>query len=987
MDDRARTARLVGRQREFDQLWSQFETIRHGVTRVTLIGGDPGIGKTRLLNAFAHQATMQGATVLHGGASQFEGMPPYLPFLEALGQHIRATTTEELQVQVGPLAPILATIFPELPLRLGELSSSYALPPEQARLRLYEAVGTFLAAIATSGPLILILDDLQWADAASLDLLCAIVRYQPNASLSIVGAYRSGEVEQNAALVRTIAELNRLRVLDTLQLGALTAEETLDLACDYLGDQLEAATGRLLFEQSEGNPFFAEEVLEGWLEAGALERHETGTETSSVRLVPHAALTVPPGIVGAVRERLGRLPPEIVQTLQTAAIIGRTFDLEILAKTVGDEPEPTEERLRQATYAGLIHAGAAGEFSFSHDKIRECLYDEVTATRRQRLHGFIGRALESHEASPDARQLADLAYHFAKSGDRERGTGYALRAAEQALQTFAFEEAAAHFATALDLIDSSDDRRGTMLLRLGETAGLAGNEREAVTAFDSARAWFEKNGDIENGARAAHYLGRSWVRQEEIARARAAFESALTSLVDRPGPTLVELQVDLGTLLAVSLHDHEAGITHAQQALDVAELLEDDRLLAAANRALGNLLVRGNELRRGIPLLERALKQASSAGDLLEAAECCGCLAPAYFWQGRLSRSRDITLRRLEFAERSHDRYQLRHVYTWLSIIDAMQGKIEQANQRLDQAQTFVEQLASPEPSAYVTFCRAAFAHQMGDYARAEELSLAATNAFRAIGPAALVWYLGFLGIIQAAAGKTQEARAALAELESLFTMVPEGTAHSAEPLACVVQIALMLGDRELAGRYYMNLLPFEGQFHDVLIDRLLGEIEIEQGMLTLARVHLASAEAVALREELRWELARTLEAQAALTLAQGGRDALASAAGLLEQSADIFVALGNQVEGQRARERARRIKRPRSAGPPLPAGLSPREAEVLRHVATGMSNREIADTLFLGEKTVVNHLTSIFNKTGVDNRTAAAAFAIRNGLADPYPR
>jgi DNA-binding NarL/FixJ family response regulator len=156
--------------------------------------------------------------------------------------------------------------------------------------------------------------------------------------------------------------------------------------------------------------------------------------------------------------------------------------------------------------------------------------------------------------------------------------------------------------------------------------------------------------------------------------------------------------------------------------------------------------------------------------------------------------------------------------------------------------------------------------------------------------------------------------------------------------------------------------------------------------MLDHARSHLSSAEAVARREELHWELARTLEAQATLVLAQGGRDGPATAAGLLEQSADLFEAVGNQVETQRVRERARGIKRPRLAGPPLPARLSQREAEVLRLVATGMSNREIAGVLFLSEKTVVNHLTSIFNKAGVDNRTAAAAFAIRNGLAGRDP-
>ncbi|HEX3723159.1 MAG TPA: LuxR C-terminal-related transcriptional regulator, partial [Nitrolancea sp.] len=760
------------------------------------------------------------------------------------------------------------------------------------------------------------------------------------------------------------------------------AQETRELAHEYLGDTIEEPAGRVLFEQSEGNPFFAEELVQGWLEAGALQPGTT-RETAGFRLTPQAALPLPPGIVAAVRERLDRLPPEIVQLLQTAAIIGRTFDLETLATTTGDELEPTEERLMRALYAGLLRTDADGRYRFSHDKVRECLYDELTATRRQRVHGFIGRVLESRPETPDARRLADLTYHFAKSGDRERGATYALRAAEQALQTFAFEEATSHFSTALDLLETSDARRGTVLFRQGEASGLAGNERDGVTAFESAQSWFEQAGDRPNAARAAHYRGRLWARQEEIRKAREAYETAVALIGDEPGPALVELQVDLATLLAVSLHEHEAGLVHARQALRIAELLEDDRLLATANRSLGNLLVRGNDRHRGIPLLERALEQALAANDLLEAAECCGCLAPAYFWQGRLNRSGEIAQQRLDYAQRSHDTYQLRHVYTWLAIVDAMQGNIAQTSQRLDQAEVLAEQLASPEPIAYVNFCRVAFAYQQGDYARAETLSLAATDAFRQIGPSALVWYFGFLPIIRATAGKTAEARASLSELEALLTLVPDETAHSAEPLACVVQTALILGDHERAASYYASLLPFAGQFHDVLINRLLAEIEIQQGNLERARAHLASAETVARHETLLSELARTLEAQARLALREGDRDVPAIRR-LLQESADLFARLGNQAEEQRVREPQRGIKRTRLDGPSLPAGLSPREAQVLRLVATGMSNRQIAEALFLSEKTVINHLTSIFNKTGVDNRTAAATFAIRNGLGEP---
>src|SRR6266487_3207849 len=195
---------LTGRQRELHQLWDLFEASMTGHTHVVFVSGEPGIGKTRLLNEVAERAEQSGALVLRGGDSEAEGMPPYLPFLEALGQHIRAATPDELRAQSGAMASVLSTILPELSLRVGELPSSYMLQPEQARLRLYEAMGMFLAAIAAPHGLLLLLDDLQWADTATLDLLCYVARSQPDARLLILSAYREGEVTHRLAFERAL---------------------------------------------------------------------------------------------------------------------------------------------------------------------------------------------------------------------------------------------------------------------------------------------------------------------------------------------------------------------------------------------------------------------------------------------------------------------------------------------------------------------------------------------------------------------------------------------------------------------------------------------------------------------------------------------------------------------------------------------------------------------------------------------------------------
>jgi DNA-binding CsgD family transcriptional regulator len=972
---------LIGRQRELAALWHHFEVAVAGRTGVVLVAGEPGIGKTRLLDAVSARAARAGAVVLCGGASDAEGMPPYLPFLEAFGQHIRAVRPDELREQTGPLASILATILPELTLRLGALPASYPLPPDQARLRLYEAVDTFLAAIAAAQPLLLILDDLQWADPASLDVLCYVARHQPAARLLILGAYRDGEVEQNPALGRAIAELNRLRVLSTLSVGPLAADDVATLAASYLGAPLDPAAGRPLFTHSEGNPFFAEELLRAWLETGALIEPAGDHTGHAYSLATAVELTLPSSIVDAVHQRLSRLSPLVVELLRTAAIIGRTFDMALLAEVTGLELETVEERLREAARARLIRPGGAGAFTFGHDKIRESLYEEVTTIRRRRLHGFIGRALEADSGPASPQRLAELAFHFTRSGDRSRGATHARRAAEHAMHTYAPDEAMAHYQTTLSLVDAADPRRGDLLLSFGAAAMLAGAEGEAVTAFEAARTWFDQVGDPVAAARAAQRLGEAWWRQESVHQARAAFEGALVLLEHHPGPELVSVLSDLASLLATNLHQQAAGIACSRQALELARRLADERLLAAASRTLGNLLTRSNDLAAGIALLERALALATAADDPVEAAECCACLTTAYFWQGALRRSRDMAIQRQAFARRCHDPYQLRHVYSWLGLLSVFQGRWNEAEQLLDQAQAIVERLTSPEPLAFLHSVGGILAYMRGEHAAAERKLQEAMAIFREIGPGMLVWYLGCLGLAQAAQGKVTEAHACMDEVESLLAALPEATMPTADPLAYLTATALALGDRARLARYEPKLAVFRGQFHDWLVDRLLGEIATLHRDRAAARRYLEAAEATARQEELPGELARTLEAQAALALAEGGRGSAACAGELLEQAIELFQRLGNYREEQRVRERLRTLGRP-TARPRLLAGLTDREAEVLRLVAAGRSNREIAEALVLSEKTVENHLTSIYGKIGADNRAAATAFAVRHGLA-----
>jgi len=980
---------LVGRQREAALLWSRFETAISGRCDVTCVTGEPGIGKTRLLEEMAARAAQTGAIVLWGSASTAEGMPPYLPFLEALGRYIQATAPDRLRDQVGPTASVLLTILPELAVRLGEFGDGYPLPAEQARLRLFEAVGGFLTAIAASAPggLLLVLDDLQWADAASLGLLCHVVRRRKGARVLVLGAYREGEVGQNPALEQALAELNRLRALTTLALAPLRAEEIAVLAADHLGGPIAPIVGQALFTHSEGNPFFAEELLRGWLETGDLScRSDASHHQPRWILAAPLESTLPPSVVGAIRQRLARLAPAVVDRLRVAAIVGRTFTATLLAEVEGREAEEVEEDLLAAERAHLIQGDRAGRFIFGHDKVRECLYAEVSSARRRRLHGQIGLALEAQATRESTQRLVELAFHFARSDDRARGIDYSRRAAEQAVHAYAPQVAIAHYQTALDLLEPDDERRGDLLLALGKAALPAAAAEQAISACQAAQAWFEQAGDLVTAARAAHVLGLAHRRvgaplaaQSALERSRAFLEHAGVAEAET-----VHVLADLADLLGVVLGQHEEALTYGERAMEIAHCLGDDGLEAAAGRAVGFLLVRENDIPAGLPLLERGLALAEAGDDLAEAAECCTCLAQAYCWIGEMERSRQVSLRREELARRGQLLYHACYVHTWLAFLHATRGEWTEAEQRLAQAQPAVETVAGDEPLAFLRQVRGYLAYQRGDYSLAGQEFGAAVQTFREQDPGEMVLCLGSLGLALLATDQRQEAQACMDEQEALIATLSPGYLATLSARGCLALMAVELGDGERAAHYYPDLLACRGQHHWFLVDRILGQIALLRGDWPTATAHLTDAETTARREGLWPEMGRILLAQADLSLAKGGPGSAARARSLLGQAQAIYRELGVDSEAQRVRVRLHDLPRqPGASAPiPLPAGLTPREAQVLRLVAAGQSNRQIAQELALSESTVAKHLTSIFNKIGVDNRAAATAFAVRHDLA-----
>src|SRR5437870_1402528 len=442
----AMPAVFVGRHHERVELRAGLEDAATGRGRFFLVVGEAGIGKTRLVEELAREAAERGHLVLWGRCWEGEGAPPYWPWIQVIRAYLRIAHSEGLpRVAGGAGAPYLAQLVPELG---GLRSPGPSVPPqsEHARFYLFDAVATFLQSRPGHTPLVLIFDDLQWADTPSLLLLQFLVHELHDTAMLVVATYRETEVRQNphvADILGTLARDGR-----HLPLSGFGEGEVALFIEGKTGRSASAALVRAVQRQTEGNPFFVDEVVHLLAAEGALERRD---ETVAPRL------PVPQGVREAIRRRLAPLPAPCRDALTFASVVGREFGLGALQRACGLAADALLEVLRPGLGREILvrDPRAAGRYRFAHALIRETIYEELGAAERARLHGRIGDVLEAlHEMDP-APHLATLAHHFLEAvpaGGVEKALTYSTRAARHAEASLAYEDAAGLFERALEVL-------------------------------------------------------------------------------------------------------------------------------------------------------------------------------------------------------------------------------------------------------------------------------------------------------------------------------------------------------------------------------------------------------------------------------------------------------------------------------------------------------------------------------------------------------
>jgi DNA-binding CsgD family transcriptional regulator/tetratricopeptide (TPR) repeat protein len=971
---------FVGRSAELGLLHTLMPSAVGERRRVVLLAGEPGCGKSRLVREFAGEVAERGTLILYGACDAVVPTP-YGPFVEALDRLVRiAERAEDPLVELGPGAGELTRLLPDLAARVRGLAAPLDADPDTGRHRLHTAVTTLLANASRRRSLLLVLEDGHWADAGTLLLLRHLARMSWGGRVLLVVTFRDTDVDIPRELTETLADLRRCEDVVRMRLDALSGADVADFVARAAACNLDAEVRELavaIHDLTDGNAFLLCELWRALAETGTVRIGEGRIEL--VR--PLRELATPTGVREVVSQRLARLDPQAAELLELAATIGPEFELEVIRRAAGLAERELLAALEETVASGMVEELPAPRLvcRFTHELVRRAVYDRLSLARRAELHLRVGEALVASGASE--RALADLAHHFSAAaplGGSERAIHYNVRAAQAAGAALAYEEAASHLRVALDLGIADERERAQTLLALGTTHNRAGNATAAFAAFAAAAAIARELHSGELLARAAvGYEDAGW-RPGIFSQERVdLLEEAISALAEEDSP---ELRVGLLAGLARALDmkgERERGAIVRGNAIELARRLND-------RTGLARVLVR-SYWARGTSSLEEILAMLSEGKELAEElddaelrTEAMAWRVPTFVSMCDLASARVEVASHREMAERTAQPFMHHVAEHYASAIALCDGHLAEAEAMAERSYEWGRLLTGRDATGTYGIQMFSIRREQGRLAELAPVIRILAGEGEREGP----WRPGLIAVL-VELGMEQEARRELAHLaaegiDGLRTSLWTAT------LAYLADACTALGDEAMAALVYPELEPLAGA--NVMIghlvscygaaDRYLGMLAGTLGESQRAQEHFERALQLNRRMEMptwvahtAYEYARFLHTQGVAP--QSRAQALAGEAAALAERIGMHDLL--------ARIHALGVS-PAAAG--LPNGLSPREAQILGLIAEGLSNKEIGGILSISGHTAANHVRSILRKTDCANRTEAASFAHRNGLA-----
>ena len=984
---------FVGRAAELDRLDRALGQAANQRPATRLIAGEAGIGKTRLADEFVGRARAAGARVLVGDCLQLgESGLPYAPFVAALRPVIRSMTADQIDALVGPGRGELAHLLPDLGPTSPRPSSrpDGSLSATAAQARLFEIVFGVLRRLADEQTLVLVLEDVHWADASTRDLLRFLVRNVRDERFLFVVTYRSDEMHRRHPLRPLLAELQRLDGVDDIELPTFGTDELAQQLSGITGDSVTPDLVASVLARSGGNPFFAEELMA----AG------------------HAGLALPRSLRDTLDDRIRQLEPDAQQVIRVASVAGARVDHRLLAEVVDLPAERLTEALRQVVEHHLLVPTSPDEvpgYAFRHALMQEGVYEELLPSERTHLHAAFAGAIATHARVDPSGSAAQVAHHWLMAHDLERALPAALAAGRAAAAGLAFAEAQAFLERALELwpkVDASAIPAGldrtAILEEAAETAAQAGDARRSIDLVRAAIAETDprteamRSGVLQH--RLAWYLNESGDWQAGV----AAFERAAELIpIEPPSAERARVLADLAHSLMVRSRFGDS-LALGEAALAISRAVGAREAEARALNVIGLDLACRSDFARGIPILREGHELALELGDPLAIFLTAVGLGWAYDESARHAES-------LELARATHDRirqlgadarfggqiaskaaralYELgrwdeasaliddtiaagttRYAVRWLLSnrlrLRAGRGQLEEAQDDIAMYEALGERVIGPDPDL-IHVRRAELALVAGDPTVARDLvsdTLGRMAEPELDSDARALMVMGL--------------RAEAAEAEAA------DAAGDAERLSAARRAAIDLEER-LAGhlrrvaeiaRQPAAVIGADQALATALVTRVHGH-------------HDAEAWEAALEGRRRlgrpYELASVLAEAAVTHLALRRRD---DGAAELAEAHAIAVELGAAPLRARLESLARRARiglegvdtADDAAGR---LGLTRREREVLALLADGRSNRQIGERLFMAESTAGVHVSNILGKLGVTRRSEAAAVAHRLGL------
>jgi hypothetical protein len=961
---------FVGRDREVAQLRSGLAEALSGRGALFMIGGESGIGKTRLAEELAAEASERGALVVWGSAWEGGGPPPFWPWVQVVRELVGRPTgrdRDRLREVLAASAPYVAQLVPAVRDALPDLPPAPALESEQARFGLFDAIATFLRDRAAERPLVIVLEDLHWADGPSLLLTEFLARTLHNVPLMALATYREIEAHREPALRDTIGRLER--AARRISLGGLASGAVTQLVTANTSGRVRLSFVRRVVELTQGNPLFVEEMMRMLVAEGRLAQAQGAR-----------ALPLPVGVRETIRRRLEPLPASAHELLAVASVIGVEFDLDTLAGAADTDRDELLGLFGEAVNARVIHRvpGDLGRWRFEHALVRETLYESLAPDVRARLHKAIAENLEQR-ATASSREESALAYHFfeaAASGDAWKALDYAVAAGDRAMSVLAYEHAELLYRQALralELVCDDPQRRCGLLIALGEAQTRAGDHAAGRETL-----------------RAAVHLARDLDDSELLAQAALRFTpwGLSTAVVDEE--LVAVLQEALDRLTPADRPHHARLLAH----------------LAAA------LYWKAPAARR-LELVTEAIDAARKLGDPETLAFVLVESHIATWDPDSVERSLPWAEEILTLAERSGKLELALHAHTWRVSLMLEVGNLAGVDESIEAIAQLATVLGEPRARAYVPLVRALRALLDGRVEEAERLNLRAAElasevtqdaivpmivgsqlfrirwtqervselepAVRQLAetyPMIPVWRCGLIACLREA-GREAELRRELDRIgASGFSALPRDNLWIVA-LALLAESCATLGDAAHAETLEQLLAPFAGRHVVSPIAAYAGPVTRYLGLLASARGDHERALALLsrAREEAALLGARPMLATIALDEARvhaaigesqpGAQRAREAAALAAELGLETFATHASELADQLADTAAITTHASRGTAP-APAGLTA-QAGSLRREGDVWTVQWAGRSLLLRDSKGLRYLAQLLSQPGVE--------------------